>query len=80
MKHKGYCWNCGYSLHGLRGTRCPECGKGPKPPPPDVDIASEIAGMVVFVHHAAWIYFSAMGVLLGALLLIICLSLLLYPS
>ena len=30
MKHKGYCWNCGYSMIGWPTTICPECGHGPE--------------------------------------------------
>jgi hypothetical protein len=27
----GRCVNCGYSMHGITGTRCPECGKSARP-------------------------------------------------
>ena len=56
-------------------TGCGSPKTKPLPPaPPPVDIASEIADVVVFVHHAAYIYFAAMGVfLLGVLLALVAL-------
>lgn len=32
--HKGRCIACGYSLHGLNGAKCPECGSVRTPQPP----------------------------------------------
>ena len=56
----------------MTGNYCPECGSPktkPLPPaPPPVDIASEIADVVVFVHHAVYAYAVIVGVgLLGLL-------------
>ncbi len=35
-EHKDHCWSCGYSLRGLPGDRCPECGNGPEPLKPQL--------------------------------------------
>ena len=50
VTRRGHCWSCDYSLRGLSGDRCPECGNGPKPwkpEPPRFDIAVTAKGVLM---------------------------------